>query len=30
VARWIEASQVSHAADYDLMARLIADAIARR
>jgi cell filamentation protein len=30
VARWIEASEVSHAADYDLMARLIADAIARR
>jgi cell filamentation protein len=26
--RWIEASQVSHAADYDLMAQLIAEAIA--
>jgi cell filamentation protein len=26
--RWIEASQISHAADYDLMAQLIAEAIA--
>jgi cell filamentation protein len=28
IVRWIEASQTSHAADYDLMARLIAEAIA--
>jgi cell filamentation protein len=27
-SRWVEASQVSHAADYDLMAQLIAAAIA--
>ncbi len=26
--RWIEASQISHASDYDLMAQLIAGAIA--
>jgi len=28
--RWIEASRISRAADYDLMARLIAEAIAKR
>jgi hypothetical protein len=28
VTRWIEASQVSRAADYGLMAQLIAEAIA--